>query len=307
VWNYVIAHFDRFLQDIELRPEERQDADGKAERIARSLAAKYYPNQPFNPAWFIKVGSFGKGLACRPRSDLDMLFILPDADCGRIQQLQGNRQSQLLQEVKTQVSWTFPATNLRADGQVVIAPFNTYQVDIVPAFALGDGTYLTAHTGEGGSWNVTAPHAEARDIQAADQVSAGKSTHLNKMVKVWKRECNVEMKSVFLEIIVNKFVEQWQFRDQTLYYYDWMMRDFFAYLLKQVNNNAKLAGTTEWKPLGNQWETKALSAYSRAIKACEYEKLDYQLLATDEWRKIFGYQFKGSRITALEAVMAAMA
>lgn len=294
MWQYVIPHFTKFLENIELRKEERDDAEGKADRIARSLASKYYPNQTFNPNWLLKVGSYGKGTACRPRSDLDMLFILPDADCARICNLQSQRQSQLLQEVKRQVQWTFPNTDLRADGQVVVARFATYNVDIVPAFALGDGRYLIAHTSDGGRWGATAPHAEARDLFSADQLTAGKATHLNKMVKIWKRECNVPLKSVYLEIIVNLFVQQWQHRDMTIFYYDWMVRDFLAYLLRHVNGRVKISGTDDWHDLGDCWQTKAQSAYARVIKACQHEHADLPYSATEEWRKVFGYQFQGT-------------
>jgi hypothetical protein len=47
------------------------DAEGKAERIARSLFAKYYPNQAFDASSYVKVGSYSKGTAARPRTDLD--------------------------------------------------------------------------------------------------------------------------------------------------------------------------------------------------------------------------------------------
>ena len=85
---------------------------------------------------------------------------------------------------------------------------------------------------------MTNPGMEYNDIVQADRLSAGKSTHLNKMVKVWKRECNVEMKSIFLEIMVNKFVSEWQYKDRTIFYYDWMVRDFFTYMLRWVNGRA---------------------------------------------------------------------
>jgi len=63
-----------------------------------------------------------------------MLFILPWEVYTRIERLIGNKQSQLLQEVKRTLLATFPNTDLAADGQVVAAPFQTYNVDIVPAF-----------------------------------------------------------------------------------------------------------------------------------------------------------------------------
>ncbi len=77
MWAHVIRHFERFLGELELKDPERLDAEGKAERIARSLSAKYYPNQIFQPSSYVKVGSYGKGTATCPPTDLDMLFVLP--------------------------------------------------------------------------------------------------------------------------------------------------------------------------------------------------------------------------------------
>jgi Second Messenger Oligonucleotide or Dinucleotide Synthetase domain len=125
VWNYVIPHFNQFLSELQFEPKHRADAEGKAERIAKSLFAKYYPNRLlFDPSCYLVVGSYGKGNPTQPCTDLDMFFILPDEVCGRISQLQGNRQSQLLQEVKNALSFTFPRTDLSADGQIVLCPFD---------------------------------------------------------------------------------------------------------------------------------------------------------------------------------------
>ena len=105
---------------------------------------------------YVKVGSYGKGTASRPRSDLDMLFVLPWEVYERIEALTGNKQSQFLQEVRRTLLGTFPNTEIAADGQAVIAPFQTYNVDIVPAFRFisGDftGQYLIADTTDGGRW-----------------------------------------------------------------------------------------------------------------------------------------------------------
>lgn len=294
MWIHVIPHFNQFLKDLELSLADSKDADGKAERVARSLFASYYPNQTFTSSSYLKVGSYGKGIASKPRSDLDMLFILPNHVYWRFDQVQGNKQSQLLQEVKRALVGTFPNTDLRADGQVVLAPFGTYHVDVVPAFKRDDGTYVIAHTADGGKWTKSDPAAEYREIQYVDGVTAGKSTHLNRMVKAWKRECNVDLKSISLEVLVHEFLKQWYWRLQTVYYYDWMVRDFFAYLLLYVNGRTRVPGTTEWIDLGDCWFSRCQSAYARALKACEYEKVDLGVFATTEWQKIFGDQFRGS-------------
>jgi hypothetical protein len=44
----------------------------------------------------------------------------------------------------------------------------------------------------------------------------------------------------------------------------------------------------EWIELGNGWLSKAQSAYSQALKACEYERDNQEILAGIEWQKIFG-------------------
>jgi hypothetical protein len=125
-----------------------------------------------------------------------------------------------------------------------------------------------------------------------DAATLGKATDLVKMLKAWKRECNVEMKSICLEVAAVYFVERWIYRDKTIYYYDWMVRDFFAFLLNYtVDGWAKPPGIAEQILFGDQWQSKCQSAYQRAVKACEYEHADQGYLASSEWQKIFGPQF----------------
>jgi hypothetical protein len=294
MWNYVIPHFTTFLQELLLSDDDRKDADGKAERVARSLFNRYYPNQTFNSNCYLKVGSYGRGTAGSPCTDVDMLFILPDEDCGRISKVLGNEQSYLLREVKDALAVTFPRTSLRADGQVILAPFDTYAVEVVPAFRLPDGRFLTANTADGGSWKVSNPVAEYKHLHDADLASDRKATHLTLMAKAWKIECNVELKSTSLEVLASIFVSQWSNRSQSFFWYDWMVRDFFAFLFEYANGWTRIVGTDDTIQLGDGWRTKLQTAYSRALKACEYERADQGLYAALEWQKIFGSQFRAT-------------
>jgi hypothetical protein len=174
---------------------------------------------------------------------------------------------------------------------------------VVPAFPFQDGTFLTADTNDGGHWRKSNPIAEFEDLKAADAASAGKATHLLQMVKAWKRECSVEMKSICLEVAVGVFVKQWTYRDKSLFWYDWMVRDFFEFLSSYVNGWARPAGSDEQIDLGDAWASKCESAHNRALKACEYEQQDNEWAAAQEWQKIFGYQFRG-RLTALRSLRA---
>lgn len=291
MWIHVIPHFSGFLRELFLTDDDCRDAEGKADRVARSLFARYYPDQVFRPDCYLTVGSYGRGTAGRPCTDVDMLFILPDPVCGRIDQLLGNKQSQLLRELKDTLINTFPRTDLRADGQVVLAPFETYAVEVVPAFRLGDGKFLTCDTSDGGRWRVSNPVAEYNHLHNADLATNWKATHLTLMAKAWKRECNVELKSTSIEVLASIFVSQWQHRAHDIYWYDWMVRDFFAFLFPYLNGRTRIVGTDDWLELGDAWGTKLQTAYSRALKACDYERADNGLSAALEWRKIFGNQF----------------
>ena len=125
-----------------------------------------------------------------------------------------------------------------------------------------------------------------------DGRTLGKATHLIKMLKAWKRECNVDIKSICLEIVAAVFVDQWEYRDRDLFWYDWMIRDFFQYMINVYSAGGwtKPAGINDHIQLGDNWQTKTQSAYQRALKACEYEHNDRGYSATLEWQKIFGSQ-----------------
>lgn len=290
MWDYVIPHFTDFLLNLELTQRQREDAVTKAHNVGRCLHACYYLGA-YDPGNVLLVGSYGKQTATRPPSDIDMLYLLPVSEYHRINSVFGNGQSQLLQEVKRALAATFPRTDLSADGQVVKAPFTSFAVEVVPAFRCDDGTFITCHTANGGSWRPSNPHAEYGAIADLDSVYENKASHLTKMLKAWKRTCNVPLKSIALEVAACSFVRQWAHSQQSIFWYDWMVRDFFAFLWEYRNGTAPIPGIQESVDLGDQWVSRCESAYSRAVKACEYEHDDFGMLAEDEWKKIFGDQF----------------
>ncbi len=126
------------------------------------------------------------------------------------------------------------------------------------------------------------------------------------MFNAWKRECNVEMRSICLEAAAVVFIKQWEVRLQrTLSYHDWMVRDFFAFLLRYQSTGswAKPAGIDELIPLGDKWQSKALTAYTNAVKASELENPDEIVEAPSRWAKIFGNQFEASWMSSMRALL----
>ena len=113
------------------------------------------------------------------------------------------------------------------------------------------------------------------------------------MMKIWKYQCNVPIKSLAIELLSKDFLSTWQYYDKSAVYYDWMVRDFLEYIITRTSHFSYMPLTYEVIYLGELWKTYAQTAYLRACKACTYEYEKKDLEATLEWQKIFGYMFQG--------------
>ena len=108
------------------------------------------------------------------------------------------------------------------------------------------------------------------------------------MLKAWQAWCSVPIKSFCLELLASEFIAQSPWRLKDWFYFDWIMRDFFAFLYHRANGTILVPGTFEVIALGDAWQSRTLSAYQRAVKACDFERDNYVTDAGDEWQKIFG-------------------
>lgn len=123
------------------------------------------------------VGSYGRGTAV-DTSDIDILLELPRSEYERFDYYKGNGQSRLLQAVKNAILNTYPRTNIRADGQVVVLTFSDgMKIEALPAFAskdwYGKTSYLYPDANMGGNWRSTNPKAEQDAIKTKNKSSRG--------------------------------------------------------------------------------------------------------------------------------------
>ena len=108
------------------------------------------------------------------------------------------------------------------------------------------------------------------------------------MMKHWKRHKKVPIKSFLLELLVAEFFDNYPYKHQSYYYYDWFVRDFLAFLINRRNGSIYSPGGGRNEPLGNGWLSHAQRALAKAIEACTLEYEDYPTLAGIEWTEIFG-------------------
>lgn len=287
----VFERFNKFLSNVALTTDQKLDGIVKHTGVRKCLNQHYYGISS-EYANSMLVGSWGKDTQVRPPRDIDVLFVLPYSVYQRYEGKIGNKQSQLLQEVKSVLSKTYSTTKMRADGQVVVVPFMSYAVEVVPAFGLTNGQYWICDTNNGGSYKKTDPAAQTKSVSDSDTQSNGNTRDLVKMMKKWQEYCSVPLKSFCIELVAVEFIATWEYRGKSSVYYDWMVRDFLKHLIAKANGYVIVPGTFEIVWLGDDWKSKAESAYNRAVKGCQYEadetNSSKNVDAWWEWHNIFG-------------------
>lgn len=283
----VSQRFNSFLANLTLTESQKADGETKRQSVVKVLNSHYW-NSNSGTANSKLVGSWAKLTRIRPPRDVDVLFALPSSVHTQYEGRSGNRQSQLLQEVRQILSRSFTSTSIRGDGPVVVVPFASYSIELIPAFQLNGGGHWVCMTNNGGHYKRTDYEAESAVISTSNTQTNGNTRHLIRMMKRWQWHCSVPLKSFFIELTARSFLATWGNAGKSSTYYDWMVRDYLRYLLTLQNGTVYAPGTGEAMNLGSAWVSRAETALARAIKACEFEFAERRYEAGDEWQKIFG-------------------
>lgn len=282
----VSKRFDTFLSKIKLTDVQKTAGQRSRESAVKAVNFHYYAssNGTANSKF---VGSWGKYTRLRPPRDVDVLYVLPWSVHTRFEKRQGNKQSQILQEVKSILYSAFPSTAVKGSGPIVSVPFSSYNVELIPSFKFQDGTYWICRTNNGGFYEKAAYDAEATAIQYSNDLTSGMTRNLIRMMKRWQHYCSVPLRSFWIELIAKDFLSTWEHKGKTMIYYDWMVRDFLKYLENKENGIICTPGTYEIINIGNAWSSKCKTARKNAEEACASEG-DNVALAGVKWQYIFG-------------------
>ncbi|WP_312017996.1 SMODS domain-containing nucleotidyltransferase [Bradyrhizobium sp. sBnM-33] len=200
-----------------------------------------------------------------------MAFILPNAEYHKYKAYQTNGQSAPLQAVKKSIQKTYSTSESFGDGQVVVITFTDgLTFGVLPVFENKDSDSFTyPNENDGGSWKVCNPRAEIAAISKRSEATNKNMKYLARMSRVWRKHCDVPMSGMLVDTPGYQFIENYQYRDKSFVYHDWIMRDFFDFLSKQDQKQ------TYWRAPGSGssvtrkgvFEFKARSAYLRACEA----------------------------------------
>lgn len=286
-WYFVTRRFDQLIEAIGIRQDEVDDGLKNLGRVVASLNRCYW-NGSSETANALLLGSWAKQTRVRPFSDIDVLFILPVEVYWRFETRAGNKQSQLLQELRANLRVTYPRTDIRGDGQVVVVAVDGVTIEIVPAFLLTDGRYWICDTNNDGRYKLADPAAELQTLETANSAYNGNARQLTRLLKKWQIENQVAIKAFQLERLALDFLKGWPHNTRDRFWYDWMMRDFFLYMIGRANGLVQMPGTEEWISLGDDWRGAARTAYKNALAACAYEQANLEVPAGESWQEIVG-------------------
>lgn len=285
------------FQSMQYTAAQIDEYKTKLAGLERCLNAKYWPGKTPADITLIVIGSWLKNTPVRTCSDIDVVFLLPHSVRDRYATRTGNIQSALLQEIKQALLPSYPTTDLKGDGPTVVVDFSTIKVEIAPAFLdttgsriISDWNFKTwvCHTRDDGRYGLTAPIAEAKYMTHVNQANKGNLVALVRMLKLWKKQCNVSIKTIALQMMAERFVGIWFHRDAQYFWPDWLVRDFFAYMVTQKNKLDVFPLTGETLQFGDAWLSRAETATTISAKACDYEEKNYNSLAGEQWQRLFG-------------------
>lgn len=287
--------FDEFYNSIKTTSIDSTIAYRKG-RIAKCIN-RDFRNGLDSEGNTLYVGSYGRCTDNIEVSDIDLLVILPSSVYTQYDNYRYNGQSALLQAVKNSISNTYSQTKMRADGQVVQVEFSDMTFEVVPCFEYSDGTFCYPDTNGGGSWRTMNPRAEIRAIQSRNQETNQNMSALSRMIRSWKNYNNVSIKGITIDILAHRFLRDYQYKSNTSVYYDYLTRDFFAYLMSipSTQSSYRVMGSNRYITDNGYFQYKAKQAYNLALEAIEADQNKFNWKRNSKFREIYGTRFPYNR------------
>jgi hypothetical protein len=282
--------FDTFNSNILMKTTTVGDISYRYKRITKQLNKDFW-NSESDTLHSLYVGSYGRGTEIHT-SDIDMIMQLPSSIYTQYNNHQGNGQSALLQAVKTSIEKTYNPTYMKTDGQVIKLDFTDgINFEIVPVFLNNAGSFTYPDTNNGGAWKITDPKSEMDEMTIANNSWNKNLKKLCRMARAWKETWDVPIGGLLIDTLAYNFLKNYQYKDKSTVYFDYMSRDFFAFLKDQSATQLYwlAVGSNQQVYTKGNFQYKALRCYNISLEAIEKEKFEYT--AKSKWREIYGTKF----------------
>ncbi|WP_275288336.1 nucleotide-binding domain-containing protein [Halomonas elongata] len=279
--------FKDFLDNLKVDNAER--ISSRYGEITASLNKKFRDSES-KEANSLRVGSYGRYTGIKGISDLDMLYIMPK---GAWDTYKNGQQTQLLTDVKDAIKARYPSTNIRVDRLVVTVTYKNFHVEVQPVFENfddGGSFFKYPDTYNGGSWKITKPRQEMREIKKLNEQKNRNLRLLCKMGRAWKNKHGVAMGGLLIDTLAYNFMKSTSFYDnKSFLYFDYLSRDFFNYLAEQPCQDIyKAPGSNQNVKVKKKFQKKARQAYNLCLKAIDARGTESE---NNKWKKVYGRSF----------------
>jgi len=288
----ISTKFENFCKNILISNTNVSNIQYRYKQITQRLKKDFWGTES-KIYHSLYVGSYGRDTDIHV-SDIDMLFILPYKVYEQYNKHNGNGQSALLQAVRNSIQKTYDKTYIKADGQVIGLNFvDGICFEIVPCFVNKNDSFTFPNSNNGGSWKVTNPKPEIKAINEKNKELNKNLKRLCRMARAWKDKHNVPMGGLLIDTLAHNFLKDWEYRDKSYLYYGFMVRDFFKYLKGQNKEQSYwlAVGSSQYIWRKGNFEAKASKAYNLVLEAIKAENSEYEYIANQKWREVFGEKF----------------
>lgn len=289
--------FRKFKSRLELNDREQKNASARQTEVQDYLVTKFAIDRSF------LTGSYARYTKTKPLKDIDIFFVLKESEKDYRSEAPsvviGNFYDTLVEKYgKGAVRKQNRSVNVDF-GVVIDAEDNTdyriVSVDVVPAFANGDGYEIPDD--DTGTWIKTNPEIHASKATAAHQAYSNEWKGLVRMAKYWNNHAGDGEKAVKPSFLIEVMALQrlyggWQGR------FDYELQGFFSTMANRIFD--------EWSdPAGlgppissgmdatrKQRARDLLMAASRdATIAIDHARRGRNGDALKTWRALFGPKF----------------
>ena len=196
----IADRFQRLLAKTKFTLPEIERYQTHVAGVARRLETSFKLHER------IRIGSAARGSAIRQSSDVDLMLVLRMSELRWGDHLVSSFTT--LDRVREELQSRFWNTELGRDGQAIVASFQDgqYAIDIVPAGFSGIENKMPIYLipdGYGG-WMTTSPQTHNTFLARANLRSAGKLTHVAKLIKYWRwcRTPELPLSSFHVEMLL---------------------------------------------------------------------------------------------------------
>lgn len=101
------------------------------------------------------------------------------------------------------------------------------------------------------------------------------------------------IKGLLIDTLAYRFLTDWEDRNKSYLYYDWMSRDFFSYLKNQSSSQSTWYAIGSSQAIFNpdNFRYKATQAFNKSLEAIKCESDGMTWTSKQRWKDIYGYRF----------------